>query len=349
MPRTKKRRAPARRGGHVLAFEWRAWIAENLLRGVPRSDIAQTLRAHGVPVREIERRVREISESPAFAGAQSIARDARRFGQVLALERAVARAAAAPGAIERRDRVSARELFDRYYASSTPVVLTDVARRWRACARWTPQYLKKRFGRAEIEITDNRGADPDYDMHHERHRKSTTIAELVDRIERAGETNEFYAVANNRNLARPALGALLRDIDPDRALLDRKRLATATQLWLGPAGTVTPLHHDTSGILFCQIHGRKRFLLAAPSEVALLRGARAMYAAPGVDPERIDTKKHPWLRDVAFKETVLEPGDSLFLPVGWWHHVRALDVSISLAFNGFVRPNRFDWYRPGNA
>jgi hypothetical protein len=33
--------------------------------------------------------------------------------------------------------------------------------------------------------------------------------------------------------------------------------------------------------------------------------------------------------------------------VGWWHHVRALDVSVSVALNGFVKPNAFDWYRPG--
>ena len=44
---------------------------------------------------------------------------------------------------------------------------------------------------------------------------------------------------------------------------------------------------------------------------------------------------------------MLAPGEALFLPVGWWHHVRALDLSISVAFNHFTWPNDFDWYRPG--
>ncbi len=47
------------------------------------------------------------------------------------------------------------------------------------------------------------------------------------------------------------------------------------------------------------------------------------------------------------REVVLAPGEMLFIPVGWWHHVRALSLSINLAFTNFVRNNSFDWFRPG--
>ena len=46
-------------------------------------------------------------------------------------------------------------------------------------------------------------------------------------------------------------------------------------------------------------------------------------------------------------ELTLAAGEALFIPAGYWHQVRALDVSISLALNGFCRPNSFDWFRPG--
>jgi hypothetical protein len=39
----------------------------------------------------------------------------------------------------------------------------------------------------------------------------------------------------------------------------------------------------------------------------------------------------------------------LFIPVGWWHHVRALSLSINLAFTNFTRANAFDWFRPAEA
>ena len=31
----------------------------------------------------------------------------------------------------------------------------------------------------------------------------------------------------------------------------------------------------------------------------------------------------------------LNPGEALLIPIGWWHHVRALDVSISVSFTNF--------------
>jgi ribosomal protein L16 Arg81 hydroxylase len=40
-------------------------------------------------------------------------------------------------------------------------------------------------------------------------------------------------------------------------------------------------------------------------------------------------------------ECVLEPGEILFLPVGWWHYVEALDISVTLASTNFHWQNDF--------
>jgi hypothetical protein len=168
---------------------------------------------------------------------------------------------------------------------------------------------------------------------------------FVDRVLRAKTTNDFYMVAQGKTMDRPAMKKLLRRIVLDQEIFDPKRLAGGTSLWFGPKGTITPLHHDGTNIFFSQIYGRKQFLLASPQETQILECARGYYA--DIDPEAPDLERWPWWKDVTVHRVTLSPGEVLFLPVGWWHHVRSLDVSISLSLLNFRRPNSFDWYKPG--
>jgi ribosomal protein L16 Arg81 hydroxylase len=166
------------------------------------------------------------------------------------------------------------------------------------------------------------------------------FAKFVDLVtSRRRATNDVYMISNNRNLEQ-GLSPLLDDVSVPARYLDHRRLAGCVSLWFGPAGTVTPLHHDTTNILFCQIAGRKRVRLIAPFEARVLASARSYYAA-------LDAECATDMADLDVAEVELAPGDALFLPVGYWHHVRALDASISLSFTNFRWPTRFDWYVPG--
>jgi ribosomal protein L16 Arg81 hydroxylase len=171
------------------------------------------------------------------------------------------------------------------------------------------------------------------------------MGDFADRVLDAGVTNDFYMVARNKNIEHAKLARLFDDLRLPDGWFDEPHARTSSALWFGPAGTVTPLHHDASSILFCQVYGRKRFRLASPLEVSLCDGALSMYSS--FDPERADGD--PRSTSVTFKDFTLSPGEALYIPAGWWHHVRALDVSISFAVNHFARPNNFDsWYRPGD-
>jgi len=50
--------------------------------------------------------------------------------------------------------------------------------------------------------------------------------------------------------------------------------------------------------------------------------------------ERREKKRKMWeeFKKAEYVEGILEPGDGLFIPVGWWHYVRSLDVSFSVSF-----------------
>lgn len=322
----------------MLSPEWRVWVADNLLSGAPRDKIVSALVAQGVPASEAVTQVASIESSPGVVAGRRHAKRARELEVVARLHREVARAVAPE--VERRPDVGAEEFFARYYATGTPVVLTEVVTRWPAYEKWSLAWLRERYGHAEVQAVFGREGDPDYDMNTPRHSRATTLGAFISAVEAAGETNDLYLVANNRNMERPALRPLWDDLSPDPAIIDRARLPGSTALWVGPAGTVTPLHHDTSNILFAQLRGRKRFVLARPSETSLLRRARGVYCE--LDPEGTD----PAWAAVRSQTVTLAPGEALFLPVGWWHHVRALDVSVSFAFTNFTRPNAFDWYKP---
>jgi len=47
-------------------------------------------------------------------------------------------------------------------------------------------------------------------------------------------------------------------------------------------------------------------------------------------------------------EVVVEPGETMFLPLGWWHQVRSLDVSLSFSYSNLALPiaNQFTYFDP---
>jgi hypothetical protein len=226
-------------------------------------------------------------------------------------------------------------------------VLTDATKSWPALRKWTPAWFARRFGAQTIEITADREADPDYDMNFSAHRKRVRMDRFIARVIAAGTTNDFYLVANNKALARGRMRALFADVRPPRTLFVPLTDPGAASLWIGPAGTITPLHHDTTNILFCQIYGTKRFDLVSPQETALLLDPIDGFYSP-VDLDRRAEASHPAVQQLLVKQVTLAPGDALFIPAGWWHRVTSLDVSISFSLLGFRRPNDFDWYRPGH-
>jgi ribosomal protein L16 Arg81 hydroxylase len=61
-----------------------------------------------------------------------------------------------------------------------------------------------------------------------------------------------------------------------------------------------------------------------------------------VDFESVDYNLYPKLAGVRIIEAEIRPGELLFIPVAWWHHVKALDISITVTGSGFAFPNRFE-------
>lgn len=326
----------------TLSDAWRAWIVDNTLGGVDRAALIHELTAGGVPARLAAREVDAVLGSPVLAGARRQAANVERLEMVARLLRTLAEQDTSGGAIERIETLTASAMYDHYYARNRPVVLTRFLEGWPALGKWTPAHLAEHFGDVSVEVVTGRDADPECDRRFAEHRQAMTMRAYVDRVAAAGRSNDIYMIAHNRALENPALAPLLADLTPPEDMFDRGALARAASLWFGPAGTFTPLHHDTTNILFCQIYGKKRVDLISPLETALLPLADSFYSRV-----RVAELEPAGLGDVRVHRVELDAGEALFLPAGWWHEVTALEPSIHVSLLPFRRPNSVSWYRPG--
>ncbi len=103
------------------------------------------------------------------------------------------------------------------------------------------------------------------------------------------------------------------------------------RFWLGPAGTVTPLHCDYDDNVFAQLWGSKRICLAPPHHDEFLYPSEAnaiLFGSP-FDPEAPDYERFPLARHAAVIDCTVGPGDMLYVPAGWYHQVRSLTFSLS--------------------
>lgn len=120
--------------------------------------------------------------------------------------------------------------------------------------------------------------------------------------------------------------------------------------WFGPAGTISPLHTDPYHNILSQVVGRKYIRLYAPRESGKLyaRGVEdggvdmentsevdigPLSGWDGTEQEKAKAhEKFPSFKDAQFVDCILEEGECLYIPVGWWHYVRSLSVSFSVSF-----------------
>jgi LPS sulfotransferase NodH len=326
------------RDSKVIPDAWKTWIGSNKLAKAPDAAIVEVLARNGFERNLAELEVTRAGSDPyLLAGEQSQQRFAKARSLSAALQR-VAALAPRPVAVERRDGVSRGEFLERYYAANRPVILQGLMREWPALSRWTPDYLKQALQGVEIEIMAGREADADFERNCQAHRARVPFADYVDMVYNGGVTNDYYLVANNAFFQQPGVRPLTDDFSPFPDYL-QPTVDNRVFLWFGPAGTETRLHHDNCNILMAQVSGRKHVKLIPADQWPFVYNRVGVFS--DVDCENPDLSRWPEFRNATVIDVVLEPGEVLFMPVGWWHHVRTLDPSIMISFTNFVFPNSF--------
>jgi hypothetical protein len=101
-------------------------------------------------------------------------------------------------------------------------------------------------------------------------------------------------------------------------------------MWLGTR-SIASCHYDAPNNIACCVVGRRRFTLFPPEQIFNLYPG-PLEPTPGgqaislVDFEKPDFERFPNFRDAieAGQTAEVGPGDAVFIPSMWWHHVQGL-------------------------
>jgi cupin-like protein len=128
--------------------------------------------------------------------------------------------------------------------------------------------------------------------------------------------------------------ALMRQCLPGFAVANPLPVAHPSaepRIWLGNAIT-TPTHLDEWFNIGCVAYGRRRYTLFPPEQIVNLYVGPLDYAPTGAPMSLVQLHEPDFERFPRFRIALaaalsaeLGPGDALFIPPLWWHHVESLD------------------------
>lgn len=230
------------------------------------------------------------------------------------------------------DTISAEDFKKKYFEPQIPVVIRNLSKDWPAYTKWNWDYLKEAAGDKTLGIYNNTKSDAYTPIN--KADDYTTFGEYIDMIRKGPAAWRIFLF----NIFSHA-PHLKQDFTwPDHLL--SSFVKSMPMLFVGGQGSITHMHFDIdlSHILHTQFAGKKRVLLfpyeeqhklyRKPFEVLSLADFSNYY-----DPakSKVDYEKFPALKTARGYDVILEPGDTLFMPGGYWHHMEYLESGFAMS------------------
>jgi lysine-specific demethylase 8 len=271
--------------------------------------------------------------------------------------------AAQPHTLNRIDRPTPQHFHHEYIAPARPAVLTGIANQWPSHGRWSAEYFRRQYGAIKARIELQGGKDPRH-YFPERKYAEMDLATFVDKLPEEHPRHYLSQWPALRNI--PELTGDLVPLSDYQTVPEyypdflRRRLRLERHFWFGAAGTFSTLHFDPADNFFAQIWGRKKFILFAPEQGPLLyRSHQLCEQSPfclglfsPVDVAHPDLERFPRYAQATPIEVVLEPGEILYVPPGWWHYVVSVDASMGVShwwYRQAIPPHNVERYVSGAA
>ena len=226
-----------------------------------------------------------------------------------------------------------RDVFrKKYFEPQVPLIIKDLAKQWPAYTKWNWDYFKFVVGDKKVGIYNNVKSDAYTPIN--KADGYTTFGEYIDMI-KAGPAAWRIFLFNIFTHAPQ-----LKDDFSFPEDLMRGFVKKFPMLFVGGKGSITHMHFDIdlSHIIHTQFCGRKRVLLfpfeeqyklyRKPFEVLSLADFSNYYDA---GKSKLNFEHFPAVKEAKGYEVILEHGDTLFMPGGYWHHMEYLDSGFAMS------------------
>ncbi len=233
--------------------------------------------------------------------------------------------------VDRVENISSEDFKKNYYQPQKPLVITELAKAWPAYKKWSWDYFKEIVGDKKVGLYNNIKSDAYTPINTADDYK--TFGEYIDMIQAGPAAWRIF---------------LFNIFDHAPQLIDDftwpEHLMTGfvkkyPMLFTGGETSITHMHFDIdlSHILHTQFAGRKRVLLfnheeqhklyRKPFEVLSLADFSNYGSNNGIP----DYEKFPALKYAEGYDLILNPGDTLFMPAGYWHHMEYIDSGFAMS------------------
>lgn len=234
--------------------------------------------------------------------------------------------------IPRISRISKKDFLEQYVKPQKPVVIEHLIEDWPAYEKWSLEYIQEIAGDKTVPLFDSNEKISSKYKFNEPH-KHMKMREYIDLIT-SGPTS--YRIFLYHLLKE--VPALQKDFKfPDVGLRLLKQLP---MLFFGGEGSKVFMHYDIdfANILHFHFHGRKRCILFPPSETKYLyKVPHALITREDIDFSNPNLDKFPALKKAKGMVAVLNHGEALYMPEGYWHQMTYETAGFSMSLRGLPR------------
>lgn len=226
-----------------------------------------------------------------------------------------------------------------FITNERPIILRGGAKHWPAFRKWSPEFFTEHYGLVELPLS-NYKQNP-YQSSKDKLRlpikdylKSAQkiASELPDKNEDLYSAGWFFSNQCSELLNDLDLPEYFRRNWAEKAQ-EILRFETRAILF-GHPKVESPLHTDSFFVstYFAMIRGQKRMRLVSPRHTPYVFNGLNVF-----DDQKIEEL---FRKGVEVYDCVIEEGDIVWFPPGWWHHVKNDGFTISVTTN-FVAPQHF--------